>query len=283
MSTKRTWLAYSLYGIALAIFFLYYLFPVEALKNYAIDRISRTFPQLSARIERARLILPLGLRFENVSLYRQNSPFLNVERVTVKPGLLSLIRGKKSIYYDIRTSGGRIDGDAILNSDQITINTDLDKIRLEEIPALHQLMPNSLSGLMSGKLSFRSDAENKQQASASLNVIDSIVQLAEPFLNIDSLTFNSVTADMEFQDRTFKLTRCVFRGEELNGDLSGTALFKPNLNQSTLNLSGKLLPNAAFLQSAGADTAAAFLQGSGKNGFPIKIIGTLSSPKVTFN
>ena len=283
MSTKRTWLAYSLYGIALAIFFLYYLFPVEALKNYAIDRISRTFPQLSARIERARLILPLGLRFENVSLYRQNSPFLNVERVTVKPGLLSLIRGKKSIYYDIRTSGGRIDGDAILNSDQITINTDLDKIRLEEIPALHQLMPNSLSGLMSGKLSFRSDAENKQQASASLNVIDSIVQLAEPFLNIDSLTFNSVTADMEFQDRTFKLTRCVFRGEELNGDLSGTALFKANLNQSTLNLSGKLLPNAAFLQSAGGDTAAAFLQGSGKNGFPIKIIGTLSSPKVTFN
>ena len=283
MNDKRAWLAYLFFGVAVAIFFLYYLFPAEIAKSYAVNQVSRIFPRLQARIEQAQLIFPLGMRLENVALYRQSDALLEADRITIKPGLLALIVGRKSIDFKIEASGGLIVGNAYLKSDEIVLNSDLDKIRLEEIPALQYVMSHGLSGNLSGKLNFRSASVNRQNAIARINVTYSTVQLAEPFLNIDSLTFDSVTAEAKLQNRQVELTRCVFKGEELNGNLAGTGLLKPDLINSTLNLSGRILPNQALLQSVGGDSAAVFLKGAGKGGFPIKITGPVNNPKVSFN
>lgn len=282
MSNKKVWLAYSLFGVAVAIFFLYYLFPVEAVKNYAIHQVSQKFPQLRVSIGQAELVLPMGLRFEKVAVFQQNRPFLAADRITVKPGWLSLISSQKSLQYNIKASGGQIEGNAVIKADQMTLNSDLNNVRLEEIPVLQYFIPHSLSGILNGKFSYRSESANKQEASARVNLSNCIVQLAEPFLNIDSLTFNSVNADAQLQNRQIKLTRCVFRGEELNGDLSGTGLLRANLNKSTLNLSGKVQPNTALFQRVGGDLAASFLKGAGKGGLSIKINGPLDNPNVSF-
>lgn len=223
------------------------------------------------------------MRFENVALYRQNDSFFEAGRVTIKPGLLALIAGRKSIDFKIEASGGLIEGNAYLKSDEIVLNSDLDKIRLEEIPALQHVMSHGLSGILSGRLNFRSESANKQNGSARISVSYSSVQLAEPFLNIDSLTFDSVTAEAQLQNRQVKLTRCVFKGEELNGNLAGTGLLKPDISNSTLNLSGRILPNQALLRSVGGDSAAVFLKGAGKGGFSIRITGPVNNPKVSFN
>jgi len=282
MGDKKVWLAYSLYGFAVAIFFLYYLFPVEAVKNYANSEVSRTFPQLRTRIDQAQLVFPMGLRFENVAVFQQNNPFLEIERITIKPSWLSLIGGQKSITYAARTSGGRIEGDAAFKSEQITFNGNLDKVRLEEIPALQRSIPHGLSGILSGKISYRSDAANQQAANARINLSNCTIQLAEPFFNIDSLTFISINADAQLQNQQLKLTRCVFKGEELSGDLSGTGLLGSRLRNSTLNLSGNVQPNTVLFQRAGGDLVTSFLKGAGKGGLSININGPLNNPNVSF-
>jgi type II secretion system protein N len=283
MSKKKVWLLYGIYGFAAVVFFLYYLFPVEAVKRIAVDRLQRQFPQLQADIDQARLVFPTGLRFDDVAVFRQNMPYFEASQVTVRAAWLSLVTGGKSFTYDIDAAGGKIQGRAVINDRQIDMVSDLEKLRLEELPALQSLIPLGLAGVLNGKVSFQTESENKRSADIRVNVSECIVQLAEPFLNIDVLRFSSVDADAMLQDRQIKLTRCIFRGDEINGDLSGSGILRDRIEQSTLNLTGKLQPNAALLQQLGGDMAVNFLKGAGPGGLSFRVTGSFDKPKVSFN
>ena len=282
MGNKRTWLLYGIYGVAVTAFFLYLLFPIDAVKNATVNQIRHRFPLLQATIGQAHLVLPPGLRFDNVSVLKQKRPYFDASRVILRADWLSLIRGRQAITYDIDAAGGRIEGRADIGGDQLNLIGEMERVRLEDVPALQAYIPLGISGVLNGKITYLTEPDNKQSANLRINVSDCIVQLEEPFLNIDILRFTSIDADAQLDNQQLKLTRFVFKGDELNGDLSGTGILRNTINKSSLNLSGKLQPNAALLKQVGGDLAVNFLKGAGPGGLPIRISGSFDSPKVSF-
>jgi type II secretion system protein N len=130
------------YIIAIAMFFLYVLFPSNALKEYLAYRLSEITPDIQVKIEHADPAFPPGVKLQHVGFYQRDAAIGRLESIKITRDIFALFRPGAVYSFKGRAYDGELSGKAQIAGDsslpQVTVDTMLTGIQIKDIPALQQ-------------------------------------------------------------------------------------------------------------------------------------------------
>ena len=274
---KKKWFLYSIYAVALATFFVYYLFPTERLKTFIVMQIGRVNPALQVTVAKAGLMLPPGVRLQRVQVDHDNSPLLFADDLVILPHLKTLLSDRKLYSFRMKTYEGAVIGTAEIDgTGQVTIDAVVAGLKLGGIPFLKQLSTNHFEGLLDGQFVYVASSGRPETLSINLDIKNMSVALGTPFFTLDQVRFDKVHADAVLRNQRLEITRVALTGEQVEGNLAGSASLNTDLMQSVVNLNGKVMPQKQFLENSGVQVSGSILSGlKAGGGIPIRISGPL--------
>lgn len=280
MKNAGKWLFYSTYIMAVAVFFIYYLFPSDAVKKQIAFYLNRANPGLDIMIDNIKPVFPPGLKLYNVSLYHIDNLLIEAERINITYGFLSLFRPETTLFFKSGAYEGILKGRADITADELTINADLSDIMTQNIPVLQNLFNRTISGILSGKITYSGNKKFAGTANAKLNLSDCEVEVLTPLFNLKSFTFDSAETNVVMDNRKLQIKQCVVKGHQVDGNISGFIAIEDPVNKSVLNLTAKIKPHPSFLADLRKVFPAdlLFKKRHNKNGFPVRLSGTLDEP-----
>lgn len=289
---KRRWFGYVLFCIIGSVFFLYYLFPSDVVRDYLQMRAERSNPPLLLSIERIKPWPPFGLRSGKTEVSLKDKPQLTLfraENISVSPGLWSFIRRKPKYSVDLEAYGGEVSGSIIFKKINMEgpfyAEIDIDRIRVGNHEHVKDFVGRQIDGILSGKI-YYSGQQNKLisgSGEATLKLSEGRVELLVPLLSLSAIEFDEVAIDLVLKRRRINVTRLELEGPQLKSSISGTISLRKQLAKSSLNLKGTIEPFAALVKSVkGLSVLKNFQQRLRKGVISFTIRGTLSQPKITF-
>jgi len=281
MSTRVRRMLLILYIAGVAAVFLYLGFPSEALRSHVSHLVSANLPGVSVAIAAVRPTLTAGLELRDVRIDYAQSPVAALERVRIRPELLSLFQARTGYAFAGILGGGEITGraevDSALPGPKISMTARIDGILIQQVDRLRNLYGSRLSGRLDGQL-------NTTEAGAlngKLTITDGQIELAEPLLSQNRFTFRTVTADLSLQNRRLVLRSGRLKGNELDADVSGTISLDQPQATSAVNLSGRVTPHHALLSRVEGSISQGLLRR--RAGIPFRISGPLDAPGFSLN
>lgn len=274
---KKKWFLYSIYAVVLAIFFAYYLFPTERLKTYIVMQVGRINPALRVTVEKVALMFPPGVRLQRALLDYDNALLLMADDLAISPHLMTLLRDSKVYSFRMETHEGTIIGTAEIDgSGQVTIDAVVAGLKLSAIPFLGRLSTNRIEGIVDGTFAYVAASGKPETLNVNLDINKMAVALTNPFFTLDQVRFDKVHADAVLRNEHLEITRVVLSGNQIEGNLAGSASLNKNLMQSIVNLNGTFMPQKQFLENSGVQISGAILAGlKAGGGIPIRISGPL--------
>jgi type II secretion system protein N len=282
------WLLYGVYALGVATFFLYYLFPSEAVKRYIITRMNMLNPELRVAIADITPILSPGLKLHSVQLGSRSGNMMDAEEVVLIPNILSLFSDRPSYRFSINAFGGSIEGQAFFESqkprEQIEIDANIADIRLEMVRILQHYSGNRLNGICSGNIQYKKGPGQGRDMTTRLSATDVSLALKTPVFGMESLTFDNVETEAVLRNRNLKIKHLVVHGNQFDGSFSGSAVIRQELNESPLNLNGMITPQAEFMQGTGVKISGSPVGGdsTGDGQIPVRISGPLDNVSLSF-
>jgi type II secretion system protein N len=287
MNNTRKWLLYFLFIIGVTAFFIYYLFPSDKIKNYITVHVNKTYPGITIAVDHVTPAFPPGLRLYNVNFYHTHDPLFRMEQIKIAPGLLSLFRSKINFFFKGSAYTGMLEGrgEFIKNTPEVMIEGKLSGIRIKEISAIKDVIGRNISGVLDGDFTYRNKKESGNDLKAELIISKGQLELETPLLQLESLAFKKITAELALKNMNLNIKKCIINGEQVDGSISGSVTLKNTLGQSYLKLSGTIKPHPLFLEKLGNDLPANLLPKKifGKNEVHIRIYGTLDNPRFFLN
>jgi type II secretion system protein N len=285
--TKKT-LSYSAYIFGITVFFLYTLFPSDAVRDYVIYEITRGNPDVRVTIDRVSPVLPPGIKLHEVGIAHRNRAIVDLDNVKITPGLLSLFSSTKTARFHGRVHGGTVNGwarvDSRENQQAEKIEGTLSGVQVQGIPALKHLGAYKISGNLGGD--FTIDGTGPHRAmTGNLILADCRIDFDQPLIGQSSLKFNSINADLILNKGRLVIKKFSARGKQLNADISGTIALNRGGRGNALNLKGSVTPHHGFLAEIGNNIPAGLLQQkkAGEATVPFIIEGTLEAPEFKLN
>ena len=283
MSNSKKNILYILFTIVAGILFIYLLFPDEKVKDYMAFQLNRAYPDLRMSIDGVRLDFPPGIRLNGVSLQYSNSEMLRIERARITPKLLSLLRKRPFYVFSGRTLDGEFGGKAAVLNDKkgrrFEIEGDFKDLQISRIPALQNLGQRRIAGRLAGNMMYKG-AGSAGTTRLNVTLSNGEFELSTPIPDLDSVTFDTLKADMVLTGERLQVKTCEITGQQIEGSLSGTIRLKKPFKEGTLHLRGRLKPQPEFLSDIKKIIPEALLPKklTGRNGFPITLNGTLERP-----
>lgn len=280
MKPRITRIGYGIYIFAIALFFLYTLFPSEALTAYLAHRLSGGRPDLTVSVDQVKPVLPPGLKLKPVRYTLNGQPLFELSQMSVRPQLLSFLKGGAVYDFDGRAYGGRVVGEAgPFDPDSgrpLGLDARLSAFQIDQIPALSRMVPQKLYGRLEGKLTMN----DQEQLDANFTVAEARVQLRAPLFGLNALNFETVNAVLTFDGKQITLKKCAIKGTEMDGALTGGIQLDSRSGLATLNLEGTVSPHHALLAKIGNSLPARMLRGKDSIGF--KLSGPMQNPAISF-
>jgi type II secretion system protein N len=285
MKRLRAGLAYSFYVVVLGAFFVYFLFPAEAVNRYIVARAAAVRPDVRLTIDDVAPVLPPGLKLQRVTIAQNNVELLRAPEVRLYPRWLSLLGNRPSLEYTAVAGLGKIRGAASVSGSetgrQIRMDADLQSVRMEKLGMLRPFADYRLEGAISGKIRYFKG--RKQTADVRMTVSGVSVAPSRPVLGLRKLRFDNVRTEATLEERNLKVSRVTLTGEQINGELTGNVVLGRRLADSRLSLEGTLQLN---LRGSGAQPSS---RTGGSDGgelslagrVPVRIRGTLANPRVS--
>jgi type II secretion system protein N len=284
MKKTKKWIFYILYILTATGFFLFYLFPSEAAKQYLTAYFKRANPSYNIKIDEIRPVLPISLLFQNVELQHRDAPLFMLDQVKLTPNPVSFFQSKLTFFFQGNAYDGMIKGkfNVIKKRQAKTVSADANfsDIHLTEMPVVKDFTGNNISGKLNGRLIYSISETGSETINALLHVSNFKMDMINPFMNIKSLTFNNIEVDFKALEDNFIIRRCTLKGPQMDGQLSGSILFKSPLEESILNIAGRVKPHHLLLAGIGKDFQSLFfskIKGI-KSGIKFKITGTIKKP-----
>ena len=285
--TKKT-LLYIAYIIGITVFFLYFLFPSEAIKNYVAYKISRVNPGIRVTIDRISPVLPPGIKLHNVGIAQGNKALINLDSVKITPGLLSFFSSTKTARFKGRVKAGSVHGWAEVDSrsDQRTekIEGTISGVQVQGIPALQGLTAHKISGSLGGDFIIAGTWPDRTMT-GQLTLSDSRINFDQPVVGLPSLEFIKIDADLALNKGNLAIKKLSARGNQLDADISGTIALNEGGPQNALNLNGSISPHHGFLAKMKNSIPASFLlqRKAGNTAISFTIGGTVEAPAFRLN
>lgn len=289
MKPSKKTLLYTAYVIGITIFFLWYLFPSDALKDYLAYRLGQGNPDVTVTIDRISPVLPPGIKLHQIDISHQNMALIEVESLKVMPGLGSLFSDTTTVNFKGRlyegTMSGRAEFSADPNGSGIKIDGNIAGVQVQQISALRQLSDHDISGRLGGNFVY-ADTKPNQTFSGNLTLTNCRVDLATAVFNQTSFEFKNVNADLALKNRTLVINGFSATGNQLDLKIAGRLrLNKSDPAKNALNLTGTVTPHHVFLAKIEKDFPVDFLRNkkAGRTAISFKVDGTLDEPGFSLN
>jgi type II secretion system protein N len=286
MQIFKTRISWAIYIICAALFFLYYLFPSDAVKEYLADRLNQANPNLTVAIGALKPAFPAGIKLHDVIVYHRGTAAADFENLKISPKILSLFFDKTHLAFNGNAYGGKLTGqvDIIKNSPvgQVMIDADLEGIQVNRLEALNTVSTHRISGILDGTLAYRAKVPN-QTLRGNLTLSDGQIEFSAPVLNQNVFTFNTIDAELELNGRVLTIKSCQIEGNQLDADIAGSIKLTGRSAKKMLNLFGTVKPHPALLAKLGKNIATLVTSTkAGDRGFSFKITGSVDSPRYAF-
>ena len=285
---SRKTIGYAAYFVGITVFFLYYLFPSEAVKDYVAHRLDLASPDVDISIKDISPVIPPGIKLHDVGISRDNLALIDLESVKITPGLLSLFSDRKTARFSGRVHEGTVQGKVEIdnrNDQQIEkIEGTISGIQVQEIPALRYLTPHEISGNLGGDFSIARTGPGESMNS-QLTLSECRIIFDQPVIGQSSLTFKTVAADLFMESDQLVIEKCSARGSDLDADITGTIAMDSSGRRNALNLNGAVTPHHAFLAKIENSIPAEFLRQikAGGQAISFKIEGPMENPEFSLN
>jgi type II secretion system protein N len=269
------------YVVLVTVLFLVLGFPSEALRAYAVRRLSAALPGLEVTVGDVRLALPTGIRLTGVRLAHGDRPIAVVDDLTVRPELLTLLRSTTVYHFEGSLGGGGVSGrmevDSAGPTPRTRMTSQLGGVQLQQIPAMRDLYGGRMSGRMDGSLALTDAGALSGKLSAS----EVQVELPAPVLGQDRFSFKTADAEITLQNRSLLVRNGRLRGTELDAEVTGTISLDPLQAARGVNLVGRVTPHPAFLAKTEGSLTAGLLRR--RAAIPFRVSGPLDAPGFSLN
>jgi len=288
MKISKKSIFYTIYIIAITGIFLYFLFPADTLKTYLAYRLSQGDPDVTITIDRVSPVIPPGISLYNVAIKHQNKELVDLEKLKLMPGILSLFSDKTTVNFKGYVNAGTISGRAELDDNSGTQEVKgggrISGIQVEGIPALQRLPADKIAGVLNGDFTFANVGSDRSLA-GKLTLSKSKIELKKAVFNVKSLEFRDIDADLMLNNDTLTIKQTKARGNQLDADLTGTIALTGQTGKDTMNLSVSLTPHHLLLAKIEKKLPMDFLRNKKAGDAPIsfKIDGTLDKPDFSLN
>ncbi len=270
-----------------AAFFLYYLFPKEALEDYIDYQVYRLDPDFRLTINDLGLYYPPYVKLSDLTVYHLQSPIMTVSSARVRPGWAALFNNGTILAFDGYIQKGRFNGrlsreDGSSPKGLTTVDVDLNGIQLEDIDGLRLISGLSLAGRVTGNVAHVNENERPGQGKADLVFSDCTFQLANAPFGIKVIRFNQIEMGLALQGRMLTVHRLEMTGSQINARFDGTVAISRPFIRSRLNLTGKVRLHAEFMSGLKKKIPAPLWPDKQtlKNGLPVSVSGTVLNPRL---
>ena len=249
LKINRALIGYVLAGIAMLLAFLFLRFPGEAVKDYLKAEAAARYPGLLLAIDAVRPSVPPGLAFANVTAAFRDRPeaAVHADDLSLRPGGLSLLRGRLTVLMAAEGYGGEIRGRLDFSrpfsaQGPLSAEANLLNIRLEKCAWLRQVLARQMTGTLRGAVAFSGSTEAMQNGTGSLDftLTNGTFPLLEGVLGFDRIDFSRVEGKIGFKNGALKITRLTLTGEKLRCSLKGNILLADDFGASQLDLEGTI-------------------------------------------
>jgi type II secretion system protein N len=285
MKNTPKWLLYSIYVLAAIVFFIYYLFPSDIIKNYVTSGLNKLNSNINISIDHVSPAFPLGLKLYKVNFYHMDNTLLEAEQIKIVPNLLSLFRSKVIFFFKAKAYMGILEGkgEFIKNrpDQHVVIDGKFSKINIKEIPAVKQFIGRNLTGILEGNFTYHNDEKLGGTSEVRCVISDGEIELLKPVFKLENISFSKIEAEMTIGNQRLKVKRCIINAIPMDGNVSGLINLREPFEQSDLRLLGVIKPNQEFLAELGKDLPTNLLPKEifSKRVVRIRIYGTLDEPR----
>jgi type II secretion system protein N len=289
MMNRKKQLLYGIYILAVAVLFLYALFPSDTVATYVASRFNGVNSDINIDIDRVSLAFPLGLNLHDASVYYLNTEVLKTDHLKIVPDFLSLFRSKIVFFFKGSAFKGRLEGrgefDKNRPGQQAVIAVKLSGMNVKDIVAVKHFLGRRISGLLKGNFTYRNSGKLDRELDAGFIISDGELELLVPMLKQKSMPFTKVETNISIKNKRFHIKRCTITSNQLDGSISGLINLKDPLDQSLLRLSGLIKPKPEFIEKLGKDLPINLLPKRilSKKVVRIRIYGSLDQPRFFMN
>ncbi len=283
MSRTKVVLLYAGYSILSIVFFAYYLFPAEEVKNHVGAYLRQKAPGMDVEIGDVRPAFPPGVTFRNVSLYYQSQVVLDAKKLTLSLGWRTILGKEIPLVFQCQAYEGSISGDAVISrekSGRFSAEARLNDIQLQDMTSLKKWIPHDLSGKLGGSILLALDGATDRSAQANVRLTGAGIEFVDPYYGIDQLAFNEIEAGLTLTNNRLTIDRFKTKGADVDGSITGSIVIRNPADNSLLNLSGEALPQPLLLDKLRHKLPLdALLKNTGKKSIAFRIDGTPKNPK----
>ena len=285
MRNTQKWLLYSIYVLAAIVFFIYYLFPSDKVKNYVTSSFNRLNSDINISIDHVSPAFPPGLKLYKVNFYHKDNTLFETEQIKVVPNLLSLFRSKIIFFFKGSAFEGILEGkgEFIKNRPDldVIIEGKFSNINIKKISAVKQFIGRNLTGILEGNFTYRNGGKLGGTLEAMFIVSEGEIELLAPVFKLENIHFSKIEAEMTMENQRLKVKRCIIKASPLDGNVSGLINLREPLGESYLRLLGVIKPNQEFLAELGKNLPTNLLPEKifRKRVVRIRIYGTLDEPR----
>jgi type II secretion system protein N len=269
----RAVVGYILAGVAMLIVFLYLRFPGGAVTD-CIKAEALRHPGLHLSIDTTRPAIPPGVTLENVTAGFRGRPeaTLHADSVGIRPGWLSLFRGRLALVTAAKAYGGDVRGrieftDFFSWSGPLSAEMNIRDVRIEKCAWLRDALVRQITGTLKGAVSFGGNAGALKNGTGNLDftLTNGAWPLLENLFGFDRLDFSRIEVKGSFRNGALKIAGLTLTGEKMNISLRGNILLADDFLESRIDMNGSI---------------ETLVQG-GKR-MTLAIGGTLGNPKTRF-
>lgn len=283
-------LAYGLYFVVVTAFFIWFRLPATVLKEATERALHEKAPQLVWRVAQVALQFPLAIALEEVAVSKpggQDSPWFVLERLTITPAILPLLRGGLALDFQAKFWQGTLSGAVNLPERSATLVDMKAEFADLVLPAgTHPLtvLGRELHGKASGRLRYRGRLDAVQgEGEASLRLSAGGVSLTEPLFGLTKVEVDQSQFDLVLQGAALAVKKGSFRNKDFVGELAGVLTLNSLLSASEMQLEGwaELFPSF-FVNLHLTGGAQDFVKKRSRDGkIPFALQGLLTAPRFT--
>jgi type II secretion system protein N len=289
----KKWMGYTIYCLILTAAFLYFLFPSDAIKACIQAKAQRIHPGIQVTSRRLSFAFPTGLKLLQTAVSLEEDPgqlLFKADRISLRPGIWSVLKDSAEYYIDCRAYGGRLGGRIETKDNSLSsfnASMEFEDVRIEQDSPVPSVIGDRLEGIFAGYIDYRGEFDSailQGSGEAFLMISDGLVRLAEPILTLETIDFNEIQVKMSLKGQEISISSGELKGDKMIGTFSGTINIDSDFMGSRLDLQGKVEPTAALFRDVpGAAKAIDLIKEGLKDGkLPFILKGTIENPEISF-
>jgi type II secretion system protein N len=277
-------LLYTGYILIITVFFLYYLFPEDAVTSYVNHKLNSLSPDIGISIRKMTPDLPLGVKLVSPDMTFRSQLVAGADVMAIRPSYASIFSANKTflVHGDLYTGSleSVVHVSGLAQNPKFDTETVFTGIQISGIPAVQQFQSYRISGIASGKIVFSNREMQPGKGRAEILVTDSGVEFTPALFGLDALTFQTIRAEAEIAGQRIMLKNINIDGRDILATATGSVILRQPVTASTINITGEIKPHPAFIKKLGnLFPTEMFSRNQTKTGgLPFRITGSLERP-----